>query len=974
VIFSEPIYLLLFVPLLLWTVWLGRSMRGALPARRNIAVALRIIVLSLLILALSGLQIDRINKGVATVFVLDKSASMSSEELHNADQFISRALEAQDPSDQSGLVVFGKNPVIDTETGSLHFLERIYASPDDSGTDIAAAIRLASATIPEGFAKRIVLLSDGNETTGDAADAAEAASADGIQIDTAPIFNNIAQQHEVLVQNVEAPNDVTRGEPFEMRVVVQSTGSASGTLQIDRDGEPTANIPVDLVQGPNVIAVNQIAGNPGFYRYRASLDVDNDTDPRNNVGMAFVNVVGRPRVLLVEGTPGSAAALETALKPHDIDVVRVGAAGVPTRTEDLQSYDSVILSDFPASDLMPNQMSMISSAVRDSGLGFGMIGGNNSFLPGGYYESPIADILPVDLNIRERKSFPSTCIEIVIDSSGSMGMEVDGQEKIKIAAAAAASMVRMMPSTDLVGVAGSDEDIEFVAPIQPCVDKDKIAAECGTLEAGDAGIFIEPSLEFAQKSLTPIKTQVRHLIIESDGDDAKGQDGAYALAQQMVSQGMTISVIAIGDGKDTGWLRGLAAVGHGYYYLADHMDKLQSLVTADSSLTTRSAIEEGAFIPKVDPTDEVLRGLDLQSMPPLYAYDLTSDRALARTPMRTNKDDPLLAYWQYGLGTSMAFTSDSQPKWARPWMNWSGFNAFWAQAIRSTMRQKSSDQLRIDTHLSGGKGVLDLTAYDSTGAAINNLAAKVNVIAPDGVTQPVTIEQTGPGKYSGTFDAGQTGGYIITASQQSAPGAKPLITRSGFAIAYPPEYQSVGPNTALLAQIANITGGINLANPIDAFRSSPRPGESIQDLWPALLLAAGLLFVLDVAVRRLAIPLEDIKELFFGLTSRLPGFHGLRGRSKTRKSTASESIARLNEVKRRVPTAKREQSEPADTLENLTVTGSSRPEQVAETKAESPQAPEREPSEKPLADSPPATTAERLLELKRRSRNGSKNE
>jgi uncharacterized membrane protein len=964
VTFSEPIYLLLLIPLVAWTVLFGRSMRGALPGRRNGAIAVRILVIVLLILALSGLQTDHVNRGVATVFVLDRSASMNGPESHNAEQFIGKALEAEGQNDQAGLVVFGKDPMIDTETGALRGLNRIYASPDKSSTDIAAAIRLASATLPEGLAKRIVLLSDGNETTGDAADAAQAASADGIQIDTAPIFNNVSLRNEVMVQSVDAPNEVTRGEPFELRVVVQSTGESTGTLQIDRDGAPTATVPVNLVRGANVIAVNQTGALPGFYRYRASLDVDNDTDPRNNVGMAFVNVRGRPRVLLVEGVPGSASALETALKPHDLDIVRVGAAGLPSKAQDLQNYDSIILSDFPAEAMTDQQMALISSAVRDSGLGFGMIGGNNSFLPGGYYSTPIADILPVDMNIRQRKSFPSTCIEIVVDASGSMAMDEDGQEKVKIAGTAAAAMVRMMSPNDLVGVAGSTDDIRFVAPIQPATNKEVIAQECGTLEAGGGGIYIEPSLEFAERTLTPVKTQVRHLILESDGDDAEAQEGSFALAQKMVSQGMTISVIAIGDGKDMGFLRHLAAIGHGYYYLADQAKKLQKLVTEDSSIMARSAIEEGAFIPKVDPSDQVLQGLDLRSMPPLYAYDLTSDRPLARTAMRTDKDDPLLAYWQYGLGTSMAFTSDAQPKWARPWMNWTGFNAFWAQAIRATLRQRSADQIRIDSHLSGGKGVLDLTAFDQSGSAINNLAAQVNVIAPDGTTQPVAIEQIGPGRYAGNFDATQTGGYVISAaqSQPGSPGAKPLITRTGFALAYPPEYQSTGPNLPLLAQIASITGGSSLSSPIDSFNTPAKPGESIQDLWPELLLAAGLLFVLDIAVRRLAIPLDQIGQALLELTLRLPKSVRILRKSNAAPSKNIEGIKRLSDVKRKTS----QSTKPDDQLKPLESSAPRIESNITkeEKTAIAPQEADT-PKKSTKPEYPATSTAQRLLDIKR---------
>ncbi len=945
-IFSDPIYLLLLIPTLAWALWLARKMHGMQKSRKRIAIAVRVVVLFLLVFALAGVQIVRENQGMATVYVLDKSASMTDDASRDAQQFIAKSLEARGQNDQAGLVVFGKDPVIDTDTGSLRSLGKIYASPDNSSTDIASAIRLASAMPPEGASKRLVLLTDGNETSGDAAQAAMVAQAENVQIDIAPVTPASHLRGEALIDHIDTPSEVTKGEPFEIKVVAQSTGPATGTLHVDRDGQPVADIPVQLEAGSNSIAVSQTAPGPGFYKYRATLEVDHDTDPRNNTGIGFVNVKGRPRVLLVEGALGTGAALEDALRGHDIDVTRTGASGLPARPEDLQSYDSLILSDYPADGMTDGQMAMIQTAVQSSGLGFGMIGGENSFLSGGYYATPIADALPVDLDVRQRKVFPSTTIEIVIDTSGSMGMMEDGVEKVKIAASAAAAMVRMMSPNDTVGVAGSTDDIRFVAPLQKAVNKEAIANEIGKLDVGGGGIYIEPSLEFADKTLTPVTTKVRHLILESDGDDAEQQEGAMDVARRMVAKGMTVSVIAIGDGKDVGFLKALAAVGHGYFYLASQAHDLQRLVTQDSSIMSRSAIEEGAFLPKVDPGDEVLRGLNLTSMPPLYAYDLTSDRPLARNPMRTGKDDPLLAYWQYGLGTSMAFTSDAQPKWARQWMGWPDFNSFWAQAIRATLRQSSSDNIQMSTRREGGKGVVEMNAFDPQGNPMNGLDAKVNAVAPDGKTMPVAIQQTGPGKYEGRFDASQTGGYILTAAQTAIPGGKPQLTRAGFSLAYPPEYQATEPNLPLLQQIAQTTGGMMLQTPAQVFRPSTLPGKSVRDLWPDLLLAAALLFVLDIAVRRLALPIGEILAGAAVFSRRMVP---IGQRRTVRVAQQAQSIARLSAVKRSsLNEQPQEQGIKASEEKEPTMVGA-----------------ERKKAEKTVLDQP-SSTAQRLLDAKRK--------
>lgn len=947
--FSDPIYLLLLLPALGWLFFVARGMHGMARARRRLAVGIRAALILLIVLALAGLQSARKNRGITTLFVLDRSSSMSAAANDANEAFIRKSLEALGPDDRAGLVVFGKNPVVDVNTGSLRALGRIYASPDPSASDLAAAIRLASATFGEGTARRIVVLSDGNETAGDAAQAAQAAKMDGIQVDVVKPPAGSGRGAEVVLTDVETPDQVTKGEPFEMRVLADSTAPTTGVIRVDRDGVPVAHMPVNLVKGQNAFVVSQKVEDPGFHAYRAVLEAEGDTDSRNNVGLGFVGVKGRPRVLLLEGRPGASLALARAIQAHDMDVTRGGPGAVPTSAEDAQQYDAIVLSDFPADGLTDQQMRLIAGSVRESGIGFGMVGGENSFLPGGYYGSPLADIFAVDLNVRQRKTFPSSTILIVADTSGSMGMIEDGVQKVKIAATAAAATVRMMSPNDSVGVAGSTDTIAFVSPIQKAVDKEKIAREIGTLATGGGGIYIRPSLEFAYENLKKQNTRVRHLILLADGDDSDEQQGALELAQKMAAEKMTISVVAIGTGKDVPFLKALAAVGRGQFYLADRAKKLQRLFTRDTAIMSRSAIEEGAFLPKVDPGDEALRGLDLRTMPPLYAYDLTGDMPLSRTPMRTPKDDPLLAFRQVGLGTSMAFTSDAQPKWARQWMDWKDFGSFWAQVTRSTLRRASNNNLSVITRRQGGKGVVEVEAYDPRGNPINGLQANVKVLDPDGAAQPVTLEQQGPGRYTGRFDISSTGGYIVSVAEAgAAPGGKLRVTRGGLSVAYPPEYQAVRPNTALLDQLSEESGGQSLTNPVQAFRPSGNPGESIRDLWPILLLLAALILPVDIAVRRLALPFAEI---LAAVLARVPR---LRRRRAAAPAPQAQAIGQLHMAKRSAAPA-----------------ASETPERVEVPVASTAPAPKpAAPSEPAATGTAPLSTAQRLLDAKRKRDDG----
>ena len=330
--FSDPIYLLLLLPALGWMLFVARGMHGMARARRRVAVALRVALVTLIVLALAGLQTARMNRGITTIFVMDRSGSMSAAEIGAAEAFVKKSLEALGTDDKAGLVTFGKNPVVDVNTGSLRSLGRIYANPDPSATDLAAAIRLASATFSDGTARRLVVLSDGNETVGDAAQAAQAAAMDGIQIDVVKPDAAARGGAEVVLSDVETPEQVTKGEPFQIRVLADATAATTGVIRVDRDGVPVARMPVNLSKGQNAFVMSQQAEAPGFYKYRAVLETEGDTDARNNVGMGFVGVKGRPRILLLEGAPGASLALAKAIQAHDMDVTRGGAGAVPLST------------------------------------------------------------------------------------------------------------------------------------------------------------------------------------------------------------------------------------------------------------------------------------------------------------------------------------------------------------------------------------------------------------------------------------------------------------------------------------------------------------------------------------------------------------------------------------------------------------------------------------------------------------------
>ncbi len=948
--FLEPIYLGLLPVALLGVWWSGRRILGMSRVRKRLVLALRSVVITLLVLALAAPQAVRPNHGVCVIFALDLSDSISDRGRQAAKAYLQDALKNLGEHDQVGLVVFGRDALVDFMPAETRSLPTIYSKPEPDGTNIAAALRLATAMFPDGKNKRIVLLSDGNETEGNAQDAALVAATENIEIDVVQLAA-ATPDSEALVLETQAPSEVKIGEPFNLRVVIESRKAAEGTLVVDRDGEPVKRVAVNLTPGKNVVVVPIRTEREGFHRYRVSLEASPDGDARNNIGRVFVRVRGKPRVLLAEGSPADPTrALEKALRANNLEVTRVNANTFPARAEDLQNYEAILFHDFPAVALSPQMMLALQSAVRDTGIGFAMIGGENSFLPGGYYETPIAEMLPVDLDVRQRKIFPPATVVIIVDISGSMSVPENGIPKIQLAAKAAIETLKLLRPQDQFGVIVSGTGVDWLAPIRKAEERETTIAQISRMYAGGGGIFMRPSLLFAENALTPIQTTTRHVIVLADGDDCDEQEGTFEIAARMRRVGITMSVVSLGRGKDVGYLKQLARVAGGHFYLTERARDLPRLFTADVALMTRSAIEEGAFVPKVSAGEEMLQGINWSSMPPLLAYDLTADRPLARTLMRTPKDDPLLAVWQYGLGQSLAFTSDAKPKWAQRWVGWSEFAPFWTQLTRAILRKVGKQDYQTTVRLEGGQAVVEMQAFTPQGEPINFLQPEVRVGMPNGEGMTITLQQEAPGRYVGRFPARGVGDYTLTVIEKDPDGTMRTNT-TGFAIPYPSEYRFTRANLPLLTRIAETTGGKLNPPPVEVFRPVAREGRSVRDLWRTFLWLALALLLVDITLRRVIIPISEWLELLRRLPEKL-----LSGTRARRPAPQTQATARLLGVKERTGTRRAEPSADAPAQPKQTPVAAATPSEAAQATTDKPAAP---------SSTAPADTTSRLLEIKK---------
>jgi len=853
--FTHPGYLLLLPPLLAAAWWAGRgSLADLAPARRWFANGVRLIVLLLLAFAMAGPQVVHTSHSLCTVFVLDTSASVSPELQQSALRYLNDACKQMHKGDSAAVVVFGSDAYIELPASAVPSVARIYSTPSRDYTDLSSALRLALATFPPKAGRQIVLLSDGNENLGSAIDQAAMAKASGVPIQVVPLRAEIAS--EVLLEHAVLPTEAKQGEPFELKIVASATTPASGRLRVFRNGQYLGSQQVSLLPGKSLLTVTQSVQEPGFYTYEALLEAGPDTLSENNRALAFVRVQGKPRVLLLAGVPEQARPLERALTGHDISATLRGLSGIPTSLSEWRSWDAVVFADVPAVSMDPQQMVMIQSYVRDLGGGFAMLGGEEGFGAGGYFRTPVEQTLPVDMSIRKQKVFPSLAVVLVMDTSGSSGMPIGGVEMIRLEAESAVQVVDTMQSIDQIGVVVSGEGVDIISPIRYARDKQSLMNDLRSMRPGGGGIYCRPSMEAAYQMMKGVEARTRHIIMLADGSDCDEQNGCDQVAALMKREKMTFSTVSFGLGPHTAFLQHIAETGGGKSYVATRASDLPRIFTKDAMLASKSLIVEEPFRPKADPSAEVLRGLDLDSMPPLLGYVATTPKSLAAVPMETHRDDPLLATWRYGLGRSVAFTSDAQARWAAHWLGWPGYGKFWAQAVRWMLARERPTGWNVTADESRGAGTITVEAVDARGEFVNFLDLEARLVGPSLKPQTLPLEQTAPGRYSAQFPVREVGAYLATVSQRGSTAGSSATT--GLVVPYPPEYRDLRPNEYLLSQVAQTTEGSLDPAPESIYGAARKAARFPQEIWSLLLLLAALVWPLDVAARRLIVGTRQV--------------------------------------------------------------------------------------------------------------------
>jgi len=838
-ILRNPQFLLLLtlVPLIVGG-WLWR--RGRLPAA---ALVLRVIIVTLIIGALTNPVVlqGRIESAGAplTVVLVDQSDSLTDE-----GKAVLRA--------RAAAIAAGGGPVQVITFGATAAAEQ--SIPRGDQTDIAAALRAARGLIGAGGG-RVVLLSDGIQTRGDALAEARALALAGIPVDTE--HYQTPARPEFWVATIDTPTTLREGEAFTVRIVMLSTVAADAQLELTVGDERVLAQQVRLTPGENTYPYTARAGRPGILRMQATLTGQPDTLARNNAAGATVLVAPMPRVLLVEG-PDSAGStpLRSALREAGVIADVSDAASLPAQISALGLYEGIILIDVPASALTLDQMATLREFVRSEGRGLLAIGGRSSFTLGSYKDTPLEETLPVTMTPPPRPERSDTTLLLIIDQSASMGPET-GISKFTMAKEAAIMATESLRSEDRIGVLAFDVSTRWVVDFQPVgvgLSLADVQRRISTLPLG-GGTDIYNALQTGLPELARQPGRVRHAVLLTDGRSFTDDRQAYqALIEEARSQNITLSTIAIGTDADTELLQVLARWGAGRYYFAAEPDDIPRLTLLESEIVRTEPQVEGDFRAEQTAPHPMLRDFAPEQIPGLKGYVATTLKPDADLVLRSPDGDPVLAVWQYGLGRAAAWTPGAEAPWAADWSNWPEYGRFWAQLIRYTLPEPDSGPLQARVIRDGDSVRIVADSIAPGGRPLDLADTQATIVLPDGSSQLITLRQTAPGRYEQALILPSDGPYAIEVRQRK--GDEVRAVQAGYVQRYSDEYLPPADPQAgarLMNDISAITGGNVLRG-----GAIPTPGsvivsaERLPDagLWPWLIGLAVLLWPLEIAIRR----------------------------------------------------------------------------------------------------------------------------
>ncbi len=855
--FDRPLllWLLLFAPLAaipgLLAMRTGMRLGGAASA------VLRMLCVVAIVVMLAGLRIPgRIAaRRVAVVAALDESRSISPDQYQWMRKRVEKLKAAMAPTDQLGVIGFARDARLLTPLGDPRLLGHIGEGAERGATNIAGALTAAQSLFPADADKRILLLTDGNQTEDSAMSEVPGMLEDGVRIyAAAPPPSDVER---IAVTNFEAPETVRADQRFGFHIDVDSEAHAPvpAVLKLYRDEVAVGGESISLKPGMNRFELPYRMESAGAYLMSAEIVVAPPKIAVNPRAEAAITVTGASRILIASTVPPDSLVAALKLRNYRIDFV--SPRSLSDRATDYLPYQLVILGDVPTGSLSAGAQHALNRYVADYGGGLIATGDTlrDEQLAGGDLEKA----LPIKFQPQPPPpAREPIAVYLCIDRSNSMSYDsrypaVRDGERIRYAKEAAIALLRQLDDTDFAGVIAFDSQAYVLGHLEPLGD-DRVELEnrIGRLQPG-GGTDFKDALEIAQREILQSGIPVRQVILLTDGDTNRQYHDHDDLIAEFAKQHIPVSTIRIGpDLANLRLLQDFAQATGGIFYRVQDIEKLPLLLVG----LTREAMnrrKQGRTTVEAGDATSILAGININEIPPIDFFASTVAKDGAQVALKISRGDtaaPLLAAWQYGLGRAAIFAADPDSLATLSWIRWNRYAEFWSQLASWTMRPGDSGMFTMRVH-SSPDGSITVEAEKADPAQVSNLVCRIT--GPGRVTD-IAMTEAASSRYIGEVGPLRRGKYMATLMIKAGDTERVLEQRefatAGSIPADSAELRIKPANLDLLRNLSKATQGKFDASPEIIARHTGQTVAFRRTADPWLIPLVIALFLGEVLVRR----------------------------------------------------------------------------------------------------------------------------
>lgn len=815
-------------------------------------LAIRGLVLLMLTLALLGVQISKSSSKTATIFVVDISNSNQSHR-EEISHYLMSTIQKMPSRNQYGIVTFGQNALVEQFLTKDSVFAGLMSVPETGATCFEDALSRALAMIPGDYIGRIVLLTDGKQTKGDINNLSYAITNSNVELLTILYDSEVTQ--DAYIENVTLPTYLHPGDTYSVTIQVESNYETDANLLLYHGSTLSASNSVHLNKGANRFVIQQQVTDDTMESLHVKLEAVGDTCVENDSFNAYSVVEAPPKTLVISGRNSGISAFSAVLDAAGCDYSTMSCINAPNTIEEMLDYRCIILSDAYIDELPKGFLENIESYVKDYGCGFICCGGENSYALGGYRDSVLETILPVDMLLRSTNQLPSMAMVMIIDRSGSMSSAMDGGNgptNLDVAIRSTTVAVDNLRDDDYVGVLTFDDGFDWQVPITKNTDRETIKKSIESINEG-GGTTIKPAVKEAIAKLSDCDASIKHVVLLSDG---MGETTDFRdVIATCTDSGITLSTVAIGDGSDTALLESLAKACNGRYYYSTLSTDLPRIFAQEVYLGADSYIQNGDISVSVRTNHDFAKNLFTEGWPNLNGYIAATPKpASTGVIVSTEKEDPILTVWQYGLGRTIAWNSDVSGEWSGPYSGQTDYVQLWKRVIDYSA---GNGNLGDDSVNIVNIGDSTEITYN-TGDYKNKTEIIANVIHPDGTTEEIKLHATAPGKYQASISSTQKGLYHFNVRKENDGQISNYITTAS-AVQFSDEYKF---NVSTKAYLNFIEKYGKVITPSDSVWTKIKAKNREKYPLTEWLLGIGLLlFLMDVALRRFQIAPKPLKIL-----------------------------------------------------------------------------------------------------------------